>query len=198
MYFCNINTMKKNYPFSIIILCLLVSCANYGDSLLYFKKDAKINGIKTVLFFDPEIFPDINEIKEPTYSAFYNATSEKMRTIGTVKYMQVNTAIPFEEIDSEMIKDICKNNNADVAVIPKVKYFKVGFGKYVFSNQVVVSLKLYDSQGNYIMETSYDTYKGNGRLLGSAENSVIIGTKGAIRKMEKELRNRQVILRKAS
>ena len=85
-----------------------------------------------------------------------------------------------------------------MAIIPKVKYFKVGFGKYVFSNQVVVSLKLYDSEGNYIMETSYDTYKGNARLLGSAENSVIIGTKGAIRKMEKELRNRQVILRKAS
>jgi hypothetical protein len=43
------------------------------------------------------------------------------------------------------------------------------------------------------METAYDTYKGNGRLLGSPENSVIIGTKGAIRKISKELRNRQVV-----
>lgn len=198
LYFCNINTMKKNYPISVLVLCLLMSCANYGDSLLYYKKDAKINGIRTVLFFDPEIFPDINEIKEPTYSAFYNATSEKMKSIANVRYLQVNNAVAFEEIDPKMVQEICKNNNADVAIIPKVKYFKVGFGKYVFSNQVVVSLKLYDAQGNYIMETSYDTYKGNGRLLGSAENSVIIGTKGAIRKMEKELRNRQVILRKAS
>ena len=39
-----------------------MSCANYGDSLLYYKKDAKINGVKTVLFFDPEVFPDIDEI----------------------------------------------------------------------------------------------------------------------------------------
>lgn len=197
MYFCNINTMKKNYPFSILLLCIIISCANYGDSLLYYKKDAKINGVKTVLFFDPEVFPDIDEIKDPTYSAFSNAASDKMRSI-SIKYLQVNKAIPFEEIDTKIVQEICKNNNADVAIIPKVKYFKVGFGKYVFSNQVVVSLKLYDSEGNYIMETSYDTYKGNARLLGSAENSVIIGTKGAIRKMEKELRNRQVILRKAS
>lgn len=197
MYFCNINTMKKNYPFSILLLCIIMSCANYGDSLLYYKKDAKINGVKTVLFFDPEVFPDIDEIKDPTYSAFSNAASDKMRSI-SIKYLQVNKAIPFEEIDTKIVQEICKNNNADVAIIPKVKYFKVGFGRYVFSNQVVVSLKLYDSEGNYIMETSYDTYKGNARLLGSAENSVIIGTKGAIRKMEKELRNRQVILRKAS
>lgn len=197
MYFCNINTMKKNYPFSILLLCIIISCANYGDSLLYYKKDAKINGVKTVLFFDPEVFPDIDEIKDPTYSAFSNAASDKMRSI-SIKYLQVNKAIPFEEVDTKIVQEICKNNNADVAIIPKVKYFKVGFGRYVFSNQVVVSLKLYDSEGNYIMETSYDTYKGNARLLGSAENSVIIGTKGAIRKMEKELRNRQVILRKAS
>ncbi|QIY82897.1 pyruvate decarboxylase [Chryseobacterium sp. NEB161] len=189
--------MKKNYPFSILLLCIIMSCANYGDSLLYYKKDAKINGVKTVLFFDPEVFPDIDEIKDPTYSAFSNAASDKMRSI-SIKYLQVNKAIPFEEIDTKIVQEICKNNNADVAIIPKVKYFKVGFGKYVFSNQVVVSLKLYDSEGNYIMETSYDTYKGNARLLGSAENSVIIGTKGAIRKMEKELRNRQIILRKAS
>jgi hypothetical protein len=191
--------MKKNYPFySVFIICFFVSCANYGDSLLYFNKDAKINGIKTVLYFEPEVFPDITEIKDPTFSAFYNATSDKMKSIGNVKYLQVNTSIPFDEVDEKAIKELCKNNNADVAVIPKVKYFKVGFGKYVFSNQVVVSLKLYDSHGNFVMETSYDTYRGNGRLLGSAENSVIIGTKGAIRKMEKELRNRQVILRKAS
>ena len=91
------------------------------------------------------------------------------------------------------MRDICRNNNADVAVIPKVKYFKVGFGKYVFSNQVIVSMKLYNANGDFVMETAYDTYKGNGRLLGSAENSVIIGTKGAIRKISKELRNRQVI-----
>ncbi|MCG2793214.1 MAG: pyruvate decarboxylase [Weeksellaceae bacterium] len=167
---------------------LLVSCANFGDSLVYKNKNIKISKIKTVLFFSPEIFPDIEEIKEPTYTAFYSATSDKMKSLGNVQYLQVDTPISFDSVDVKMVTEICKNNDADVAVIPKVKYFKVGLGSYVFSNQVIVSMKLYDSRGNFILETSYDTYKGNGRLLGSAKNSVIIGTKGAIRKMNKELR----------
>ena len=168
---------------------LLISCANYGDTLLYKNNDIKISNVKTVLYFNPEIFPDITEIKEPTYTAFYSATSDKMKSLGNIKYLQVDTPISFDDVDTKTVKEICLNNNADVAVIPKVKYFKVGFGKYVFSNQVIVSMKLYDSQGHFIMETSYDTYKGNARLLGSASNSVILGTKGAIRKIHKELRN---------
>ena len=168
---------------------LLISCANYGDALLYKNKDIKVSKVKTVLYFNPEVFPDISEIKEPTYTAFYSATSDKMKSLGNIKYLQVDTPILFDDVNTETVKEICQNNNADIAVVPKVTYFKVGFGKYVFSNQVIVSMKLYDSKGHFIMETSYDTYKGNGRLLGSASNSVIIGTKGAIRKMNKELRN---------
>jgi hypothetical protein len=183
--------MKKPLsPFylTIYVSILLISCANYGDSLLYKNKNYKIPKIKTVLYFNPEVFPDISEIKEPTYSAFYTATSDKMKSLGNIKYLQIDTPISFDDVDTKTVKEICQNNNADVAVVPKVKYFKVGFGKYVLSNQVIVSMKLYDSNGQFIMETSYDTYKGNGRLLGSAANSVIIGTKGAIRKMDKELK----------
>ncbi len=167
----------------------LISCANYGDTLVYKNQNIKVSKIKTVLYFDPEVFPNISEIKEPTYNAFYIATSDKMKALGNIKYLQVNTPISFDSVDIKMIQEICQNNNADVAIVPKVKYFKVGFGKYVFSNQVIVSMKLFDSSGAFLMETSYDTYKGNGRLLGSASNSVIIGTKGAIRKIHKELRN---------
>ena len=184
--------MKTNLPsffLTFYLSILLISCANYGDTLVYKNNDFKISKVKTVLYFNPEIFPDITEIKEPTYSAFYSATSDKMKSLGNIKYLQVDTPISFDEVDPKMVKEICQNNNADAAIIPKVKYFKVGFGKYVFSNQVIVSMKLYDSKGHFIMETSYDTYKGNGRLLGTASNSVIIGTKGAIRKMNKELRN---------
>ena len=184
--------MKTNLPsffLTFYLSILLISCANYGDTLVYKNNDFKISKVKTVLYFNPEIFPDITEIKEPTYSAFYSATSDKMKSLGNIKYLQVDTPISFDEVNPKMVKEICQNNNADAAIIPKVKYFKVGFGKYVFSNQVIVSMKLYDSKGHFIMETSYDTYKGNGRLLGSASNSVIIGTKGAIRKIHKELVN---------
>lgn len=183
------KTHLSSLILTFYVSTLLISCANYGDKLLYKNKDIKISKIKTVLYFNPEVFPDISEIKEPTYTAFYSATSDKMRSLGNIKYLQVDTPILFDDVNTETVREICQNNNADIAVVPKVTYFKVGFGKYVFSNQVIVSMKLYDSKGHFIMETSYDTYKGNGRLLGSASNSVIIGTKGAIRKMNKELRN---------
>ena len=154
--------------------------------------------IKTILYFTPEVFPDIEEIKDPTTAAFYSAATNKIKLIGGFKYLKLDTSMPFEEIDIDIIREFCKNNNAEAAIIPKVKYFKVGFGKYVFSNQVIVSLKLYNANGDYIMETAYDTYKANGRMLGSAENSVILGTEGALEKMTKELKNREKQLRKAS
>jgi hypothetical protein len=42
-------------------------------------------------------------------------------------------------------------------------------------------MKLYNSDGELVMENSFDTYRGKGRLLGSAENSVNIGTSNVIK-----------------
>ena len=100
----------------------------------------------------------------------------------------MDSSMDYDNVDTEYIKEVGKNNNAEAIIVPKVKYFKVGIGKYVFSNQVLVSLKLYDSEGNLIMENQYDTYKGNARLIGKAENSIKVGTKGAIKDLIKNLR----------
>ena len=91
-----------------------------------------------------------------------------------------------------MIKESCINNCAEIAIVPKVKYFKVGLGKYVFSNQVIVSMKMYNNDGELVIENSYDNYKGSGRLLGSAENSIKIGTANVIKNMITELRSRNM------
>lgn len=74
---------------------------------------------------------------------------------------------------------------ADLIVVPKVKYFKVGLGKYVLSNQVIVSMKAYNKMGDFVMEVAYDTYSGNGRLVGSAENSVKSELREPFRKCSK-------------
>lgn len=193
--------MKKKLLFGALTVAaaaFLVSCASFGDSLKYINQDIKLNHINRIIYFNPEVIPDVFEIKDPTYNTFFSAASDKMMSLGTRNYLKIDTPMSFDEVDIEMLKDLCRNNEADIAIVPKVTYFKVGFGKYVFSNQVVVSLKLYDSKGNFIMETSYDTYKGNGRMLGSAENSVKIGTKGALNKMNKELQNRKMLINKSS
>lgn len=146
-----------------------------------------VDKIKKVLYFNPEVDPALQEIKEPTNHAFFSAVSDNLSERKN-KMIRTETEIPFDSIDKQTIADYCINNEADFAIVPKVKYFKVGIGKYVFSNQVVVSMKLFDSSGNLITEADYDTYKKNMRLLGSTVNSVKIGTNGAIKSILKELR----------
>ena len=51
-------------------------------------------------------------------------------------------------------------------------------------------MKIYNASGDMLAETSYDTYKRNGRLLGSAENSIKIGTTGALKNINKILRKK--------
>ncbi len=143
---------------------------------------------KKILYFNPQVYPNLEEIKEPTNSVFFSTVSDKVSSLRNNKMLRADSPIDFDNIDIEAIKDYCLNNNADYAIVPKVKYFKVGFGKYVFSNQVVVSMKLYDAAGNFITETSYDTYKKNMRILGNAENSVKVGTLGAMEEIIKNLK----------
>lgn len=177
--------MKKIYQllfsFFLILSGFQMVSAQFGTS-------QKVDKKQNIIYFNPEIFPEVEEIREPTYMAFYAATSEKSSPFRNYKSLRVDANIPYDSVDVDAIKEYCKNNNAQLAVVPKVKYFKVGFGKYVFSNQVLISMKLYDSMGNFLTETNYDTYKKNARILGSAENSIKIGTSGAVNRMGKNLK----------
>lgn len=179
--------MKNLYLFGTrfaVLLLLTTYCAVSAQNVLLNKDEKSYQ----ILYFNPEVFPDIEEIKEPTYTAFFSALSDQFSTSKNNKLLRVDYDIPFDEPQVASIVEFCKNNNAQYAVVPKVKYFKVGFGKYVFSNQVVVSMKIYNALGELMAESSYDTYRKNGRLLGSAENSIKIGTNGALKNLSKILR----------
>ena len=191
--------MKKVLFFGIVITasaCVIVSCAMVGNRVEYINRNIKIGKVQRIIIFDPEVFPDVSEIKEPTNTAYFNALSNELKILGDYKLLRINSAANYDFTEINTIKELCANNNADVVLVPKVKYFKVGIGKYVFSNQVIVSIKLYDAAGDFMIETSYNTFKTNARLLGSAENSIKIGTIGALQKMSKEVRSNKMIYRK--
>lgn len=180
---------KKFILLGITAGLVLAGCSSFGSKLLDYKPDYKLGKIKKVIYFQPTVFPEIEEIKPPTNQAFFSAVTDQMSLYsGNIKTVQMDSSMDYDNVDTEYIKEVGKNNNAEAIIVPKVKYFKVGIGKYVFSNQVLVSLKLYDSDGNLIMENQYDTYKGNARLIGKAENSIKVGTKGAIKDLIKNLR----------
>ncbi|MCS3529583.1 pyruvate decarboxylase [Chryseobacterium sp. JUb7] len=172
--------MKKLLTFITFSLILLIGFSVKAQK----NTDDKI---KKILYFNPEVDPDIEEIKEPTNHAFFSAVSDNLSERRN-RMLRTETQISFDSIDKKTITDYCSNNEADFAVVPKVKYFKVGIGKYVFSNQVIVSMKLFDADGNLLTEADYDTYRKNMRLLGSTVNSVKIGTNGAIKDILKKLR----------
>ena len=180
---------KKFILLGIAAGLVLAGCSSFGSKLLGYKPDYKLDKIKKIIYFQPTVFPEIEEIKPPTNQAFFSAVTDQMSLYsGNIKTVQMDSSMDYDNVDTEYIKEVGKNNNAEAIIVPKVKYFKVGIGKYVFSNQVLVSLKLYDSDGNLIMENQYDTYKGNARLIGKAENSIKVGTKGAIKDLIKNLR----------
>lgn len=180
---------KKVILLGIAAGLVLAGCSSFGSKLLGYKPDYKLGKIKKIIYFQPTVFPEIEEIKPPTNQAFFSAVTDQMSLYsGNIKTVQMDSSMDYDNVDTEYIKEVGKNNNAEAIIVPKVKYFKVGIGKYVFSNQVLVSLKLYDSDGNLIMENQYDTYKGNARLIGKAENSIKVGTKGAIKDLIKNLR----------
>ena len=182
--------MKKILFFGIAAGVVLMGCKSFGSSLIKFNNSIKLKHVDRIVYFDPEVFPDYDGIKAPTNLALYAAVSDELKKYGNYKIMHINDPVKYDSINSDVIKELCINNGAEVAIVPKVKYFKVGLGKYVFSNQVIISIKLYNNDGNLVIENSYDTYKGSGRLLGSAENSVKIGTSNVIKNMISELRNK--------
>lgn len=171
--------MRKELLFTLILIFALktntISAQKHHD-------------IQNILYFNPEVEPDVEEIKEPTNLAFFSAVSDHISTHKKRKMLKTEIQLSFETADPKTISDYAVNNDADFVTVSKVKYFKVGLGKYVFSNQVVVSMKLFDKSGNLITESSYDTYRKNMRMLGSAENSIKIGTAGALKTIFKNLR----------
>lgn len=182
--------MKKTVFLAIVAGVILLSCKSWGSKSIIGNESIKLKKIQKIVYFSPEVFPNYEGIRGPTNKAFFNTVTNELKNYGDYKILRVDTPILYDSVDVQTIKDYCLNNNAELAVVPKVKYFKVGIGKYVFSNQVIISMKLFNNDGELVAENSFDTYKGKGRLLGSAENSVNIGTANVIRNLVTALKNR--------
>lgn len=146
---------------------------------------------QNIIYFTPSIDPDVAEIKDATNEAFFSAVSDSYVNNRNRRMVRVDMPVTYEDADRNTIREICINNNATHAVIPHVKFFKVGLGQFVFSSQVVVSMKLYDADGNFISESSYDTFRKNARIMGSAQNSIRIGTNGVLKQLTQNMKRKK-------
>ena len=127
--------MKKILFCGLAASLIIISCKNLGSTLVKLNHSIKLKHVDRIVYFDPEVYPDFEGIKEPTHNVIYSAVSDELKNYGNYKIMHINNAnIKYDSVDVNMIKESCLNNGAEIALVPKVKYFKVGLGKYVFSN----------------------------------------------------------------
>ena len=90
--------MKKIITFTTFIAVLFI-----GISSLKAQKNAD-DKIKKVLYFNPEVEPDVEEIKEPTNYAFFSAVSDNLSERKN-KMLRTEIQIPFDSIDKKTISD---------------------------------------------------------------------------------------------
>jgi len=189
--------MRKTLLFGalgFLPLYLLWGCTALGGSVEEINPELNLGKIQKIVYLNPDIYPDFSALQEPTNTAFFGAISNQLQRKRNIQVTRIDTPMDYENIDEELLADLCTNNMADIIIVPHIKYFKVGIGKYVLSNQVVVSLKSYTKKGEFISRVNYDTYAGNARLLGSAENSVKLGVEGALNKMFNALKKQKMIM----
>lgn len=168
---------------------LLVGCAQIRDSLTYIRRDAHLTSVQKLLFFPPVVEPEIPEIQQPAgelfRAALTDAMEERYRQI-QIKFIDVH--LPYHGPEAEIIAKFSANNEAQAVVIPHIKFVKMGVGSFI-SRQVIVTFRLYNHRGDYLMETGYDTTVGNANLRQTATSSLRYGVRGCLRKMFKEIRN---------
>ena len=66
--------MKKVLFFGIVITasaCIIISCGSAGNRVEYINRQMKIPKIQRIIIYEPEVFPNIEEIKEPTTTTYF-------------------------------------------------------------------------------------------------------------------------------
>lgn len=190
--------MKKPLPLSKIFTVLLLISAGYAYAQANTDiEEVQINGkIKyTFLYTNPTIEPPVEEIIAPTIIEFFDVVTHRFSANKNLKLIRSKSSVVADGDISKNIQELGENNNADYVVVPKLKFFKVGIGRYLFSSQVEVCLDLYNSEGKLLSSETYNTYKNDRRIFGSAENSIRKATQGAMKGLRKKF---QLALNSAS
>ena len=98
--------MNHLYLFALGTFFLYTGCQSVPAQNISAQKDLEN---QSIIYFNPEVFPDIDEIKEPTNAAFYAAVSERVPSFKNYNVLRVDTYVPFDNVDLDVIKEYCKN-----------------------------------------------------------------------------------------
>jgi len=98
--------MKKILFCGLAASLIIISCKNLGSTLVKLNHSIKLKHVDRIVYFDPEVYPNFEEIKEPTNNVIYSAVSDELKNYGNYKIMHINNAnIKYDSVDVNMIKE---------------------------------------------------------------------------------------------
>ena len=177
--------------FFFLILSLFCSCAAVGTKTLY--KNNVGHHLERIGFNQLgndnetyEIFPQTNKIYATTiFETFSEYGIDDVEELSS-------TDIEFDHPNIDRIIEICEEHDLDGLLISKIKFIHVTYTVFyvpVAKNyDTEVEMKLFSKNGNIILSTKHNTLKGNSYMMPPpADRTIGDGTKGALRRITKEL-----------
>lgn len=176
---------------TLIIVIILSSCSAIGTKTLY--KTSDEFDIRKVGFCRLESEDKISQIfhnLDKTFDSAVIQTFQKER-LGIPK--QIPTDMSYDNPDLTEIRELCNKNDIDGFLIAKLTFMHVEYTIYsepIFQNfDTEVELILFDRSGEMLISTLHNTFHGNSYMKPPQPNKTIYdGTKGAIKRLAKEMR----------
>lgn len=172
-------------------MLFLTSCAALGSKTMFKSEtpfEFKDVGY-TTLFYSNEL----NKIFPNSDKLFFKAIQEecKRNVLDTLQYFEQK--INYFTPSKEEIISLCLKHNLKGLIVPNLKFigvtqsvYFIPIGKYIDTE---VELKLYDSNGNLVINTRHKTMSGNSYAFNPTTDMTIRdGATGALRKLLKEYR----------
>jgi hypothetical protein len=182
--------LDMSKPLISLIAIVLASCAAVGTKTLY-KSDLKPEilkiGVTDIAHKDElsYIFPQTNKKFKESVDLFAAENA-------TYKVVFLHSEMDYENPNKELIVNKCKYYNLDAILISRLRFihvtYTVMFAPIAQNYDTEVEMKLIDRNGNLILNTRHNTYKGNSYMTPPpAERTVMDGAKGALKRIYTEL-----------
>jgi hypothetical protein len=173
-----------------LIIVLLTSCAAIGTKTLY---KSKLNHeIVKIGVADIHNKEELSDIFPETNEKFLQSIELFNKENNLYKVVFLNSELDFENPNKDLIVNKCNLYKVDAVLISRLRFihvtYSVMFVPIAQNYDTEVEMKLIDKNGNLILSTIHNTYKGNSYMTSPpAERTVMDGAKGALKRIYAEL-----------
>lgn len=173
-----------------LIIVSLTSCAAIGTKTLY--KSNINHDIVRIGVTDIHNKEELSDIFPETNETFLESIQLFTKENDLYKVVLLKSELDYENPDKEMIINKCNLYKVDAVLISRLRFihvtYSVMFVPIAQNYDTEVEMKLFDKNGNLVVSTSHNTYKGNSYMMSPpAERTVTDGARGALKRIYTEL-----------